>query len=513
MEYYKDYKTPIQKLCNCFLKSRDEWKNKCLKLKKVMKRLKNQNQYGKKRIEKLKQTIIELKEDLALVKDELQNIKTAKLNDDLPVSFKEIPSRHTYSIGHIMMFISLVLFSGISMRGAAKALEIFILQFQLNLLIPSWYAGRLWLMRLGLYKLTAPKQIAKDWVWIVDHTNQTGSEKCLLILGVRLSSLGSNLCLKHEDVEPISLIPVSSSNGNIVWEQLEESVKKTGVPREIVGDHGSDLKSGIEKFCKNHKKTDYIYDIKHKTASVLKKELKGNEEWEKFCKYANQKRNELKQTRFAPAMPPSQKSKARFMNVGRLISWGKKLLSFFNRQKNKTLEIDHEELENKFEDLKEYETKIDEWDELYEITKKTESLVRNDGIYKGCSLKLKTELKNHVKTENGQRIASELIKFVEQESLKAKSNEKLLGSSEIIESVFGKLKRIEGDQEKSGFTGNVLSVCAMVSKTTSETLKKAMELITTSELRKWCKKNLGDSIQCQRKKILQPCNSDFFAES
>jgi len=33
---------------------------------------------------------------------------------------------------------------------------------------------------------------------------------------------------------------------------------------------------------------------------------------------------------------------------------------------------------------------------------------------------------------------------------------KLLGSSEIIESVFGKLKRIEGDQEKSGFTGNVL---------------------------------------------------------
>jgi hypothetical protein len=47
----------------------------------------------------------------------------------------------------------------------------------------------------------------------------------------------------------------------------------------------------------------------------------------------------------------------------------------------------------------------------------------------------------------------------EQEEKKAKPNEKLLGSSEIIESVFGKLKRIEGDQEKSGFTGNLLIKC------------------------------------------------------
>jgi len=80
-------------------------------------------------------------------------------------------------------------------------------------------------------------------------------------------------------------------------------------------------------------------------------------------------------------------------------------------------------------------------------------------------------------------------------------NEKLVGSSEVIESVFGKLKRIEGDQKKSGFTGNVLSVCAMVSKTTLETIKKAMETITTPCLNDWCMENLGDSIQCQRKKF------------
>ena len=67
-----------------------------------------------------------------------------------------------------------------------------------------------------------------------------------------------------------------------------------------------------------------------------------------------------------------------------------------------------------------------------------------------CSSKLKTELKNEIKTESGQRVADKLINFIENEETKARTNEKLVGSSEVIESVFGKLKRIEGDQEKSG---------------------------------------------------------------
>jgi hypothetical protein len=33
-------------------------------------------------------------------------------------------------------------------------------------------------------------------VWIIDHTVQLGKEKCLLILGVRLSHLKSDMTLK-----------------------------------------------------------------------------------------------------------------------------------------------------------------------------------------------------------------------------------------------------------------------------------------------------------------------------
>jgi len=146
--------------------------------------------------------------------------------------------------------------------------------FEMGVAIPSWTCGRLWLLRLGYYKLTREKEQAEDWVWIVDHHIEVGEEKCLIVLGVRLSQLPAvGSCLTHEDVEPIELCPVRHSDGEVVYEQLEKTVEKTGVPRAIVGDHGSDLKKGIEKFCQQHEQTSYVYDIKHKTATVLKREL------------------------------------------------------------------------------------------------------------------------------------------------------------------------------------------------------------------------------------------------
>ena len=90
---------------------------------------------------------------------------------------------------------------------------------------------------------------------IIDHSVQTGTDKCLLILGVRLTDLPKDRSLAYEDVEPIDMFPVLQSNGALVYEQLEAVIEKTGVPRAIVGDYGSEIKSGIKKRCLKHKET------------------------------------------------------------------------------------------------------------------------------------------------------------------------------------------------------------------------------------------------------------------
>jgi hypothetical protein len=76
-----------------------------------------------------------------------------------------------------------------------------------------------------------------------------------------------------------------------------------------------------------------------------------------------------------------------------------------------------------------------------------------------------------------REVCWELVSFVGETSFQAKPGEKLLGSGEVIESVFGKLKRIEQDQARSGFTGLLLSVAAMVSQTTAEVVQKALETV------------------------------------
>ena len=93
----------------------------------------------------------------------------------------------------------------------------------------------------------------------------------------------------------------------------------------------------------------------------------------------------------------------------------------------------------------------------------------------------------------------QLVDFVTTESLKAKPNERLLGSSEIIESVLGKTKRLEQDQSKSGFTGLILATAAIVSHTTQEVVAKAMETVPTKKVIQWIKEKLGQSVQAKRK--------------
>jgi len=117
-------------------------------------------------------------------------------------------------------------------------------------------------------------------VWIVDHVVQMGQDKSLLIVGIRLSAVPvEGEYLTHADVEPIAICPVTQSNGEIVYQQLEAARKQTDVPREILSDQGSDLHKGIRQFCEAHPETRAVYDIKHKVATVLKRELGAERAW------------------------------------------------------------------------------------------------------------------------------------------------------------------------------------------------------------------------------------------
>jgi hypothetical protein len=417
--------------------------------------------------------------------------------------FQQVPSCHTYSIGHIHLFLSLVLSSSTSLRAASRVIEMIASFFKLPLSVPSWYTGRLWLLRLGYYKLKRRKQKAADWIWIIDHTIQWGSEKCLVILGLRQRDLPvAETILNHEDVEPIAMFPVTSSNGQIVYQQLEEAIEHTGVPKEIISDHGSDLKKGIEIFCRQHPQTCYIYDIKHKVAAVLKRELKDDRAWNEFVKLANETRRKVQQTSLAALAPPNQRSKSRYMNLDKLIRWAMETLCFLDQQQLSANEdFDPQQIEAKLSWLTEFRKQLLEWQEMMQIVTLAESFIKFNGIYRDCHIDLMQVEGFDAHRKRTKRLREELLAFIAQQSDQAKPNERLLGSSEVIESVIGKLKNMEADQNKSGFTGLLLSLAATVSKTTEDVIHKAMESVPTKRVHEWIKENIGKSVQSKRKEV------------
>ena len=404
-------------------------------------------------------------------------------------------------MGHIWLFTRLVLSAVVSFRGASRTLETVLSLFGPALPWPSWYAGRLWLLRIGYYKLTRPKHKASDWVWILDHTVQLGEEKCLLILGVRLSELSrTDLVLSHEDVEPIALFPVRSSNGEVVFRQLEETIDKTGLPREILGDQGSDLKAGIERFCHQHRQTCSIYDIKHKSAALLKHTLQHDESWKAFTQQAAHSKSQIQQTALAFLAPPNQRTKARYMNLEVLVHWGQRALGVLDRLEKRAEHRDsHEKLKAKLGWLRSFRDQLKEWEALLDVAITTECFVRKHGLWQDAEVALSKRLEHGIASPKVLQLREQLLAFVRNESLKAKPEEQLLGSSEIIESVLGKLKRLEHNQAKSGFTGLVLSAAAVVSETTREVVQKAMETVPTKKVLEWTREHLGQSVQAKRK--------------
>ena len=110
---------------------------------------------------------------------------------------------------------------GSSLRSLPRIFEIFQSDPDPHAHLPSASGARWWLLRMGLYALREPLDQASDWVYIIDHSIQSGTLKLCLILGIRLSDLPSpSRPLRHSDMRLLALIPTEHSNGQIVLQQF-----------------------------------------------------------------------------------------------------------------------------------------------------------------------------------------------------------------------------------------------------------------------------------------------------
>lgn len=406
-----------------------------------------------------------------------------------------------YGCGIIRLFFDLVFHGAASFRGASACLKLLAEFLPGTERTPTAWCGELWIWRLGLYEILRTKEPATDRVWIIDHTVQIGTTKCLVIVSVRLSWWQEQRRpLEHQDLEVLAVTPMEHSDGPQVRLELEGTADNVGVPRAIVSDDGADLKRGIEAFQQEHPETVRVYDIAHKVACLLKHELEADARWSEFLRRLGQSKPQLQQTALAFLTPPSPKSKARYMNLEELVRWGVKTLDFLDHPRPvEGTVVEVPKLVEKLGWLDEFRSPLSEWEGLMSVVSTTLEYVRHEGYHKHAARELGQRLRPFLTQASSRRLAADLLRFVKQQAALARPGERLIGSSECLESLIGKGKRLERQQSKSGFTKMVLAMAAAVVKPTTAYLQDALAAVTTSDVYEWGRVLLGASVQSQRR--------------
>lgn len=259
-------------------------------------------------------------------------------------------------------------------RGISSAMKV-LFEEEKNR-IPSHEICIQWDLKIGLHKLNRPKEPSSDWCWLVDHVIAEGATKCLAIVGVRCDILyqRNDWTLSLKDLEPFGLIPMHRSTGEEVSKVLYSVSQKTGIiPRCILSDRGSDLLLGIKEFQKmSGSHITALYDVCHKIAREYEKLFRDNQDWNAFKEKANYLKKQLHCTDGISFAPPSQRKKARFLNIDIIINWALKILQYDGPWDNRVYE--------KIKWVYNYEKQIKTWHQWIEIGRHVRDQLRISGF-------------------------------------------------------------------------------------------------------------------------------------
>ena len=157
--------------------------------------------------------------------------------------------------------------------------------------------------------------------------------------------------------------------------------------------------------------------------------------------------------------------------------------------------------------LRKYSTHIHRWSEMLAVVGAVEHYVRHEGIHARAAVELDATLPKPSSLA-AQQLRKQLLEFVREQGAQARDSERLLGSSEVLESLIGKFKYMAGERGLHGLTGMVLAFGACVGRHAVGTVQAALEEITNHAVWDWCRAHLGSTVQSVRQQITQALQSE-----
>jgi hypothetical protein len=371
-----------------------------------------------------------------------------------------------------------------------------------NYRAPSFTTIKNWVQQVGYYKLKRAKTVANDWMVLIDASIQMGEKKCVVVLGCRVDSLRKikKRALTLQDLEVLSMRIVSCLNSDVITEMLNEVTLAVGKIISICSDRGSEILRGVKNFQQTNHGIRHISDTAHRVSNLLEATLEKSSQWQKFREQVTLARRKMQNSLIPGALPPSPRAKARYMNVDSLIKWAADMLVLLDSGiSNPGLDID--ELRKYLGWLYFYRDDVEYWNRLIAIGVAARYVVRMEGIHINIVDSFEEAISSVKMGVKELKFADQLIEFLLNQSKGVKFGECFIGSTEVLESLFGKIKYMEREQRAFGFTSLLLAAVASVGPLDDATVIEAVTSVKRSDIKAWTTKELGQSVQSQRRQI------------
>jgi hypothetical protein len=378
-------------------------------------------------------------------------------------------------------------------RAIQKIIGIYILYMGLNMKEPSYSSILIWTKKVGLFQLEIQKDQADDWIIILDESIEFGHDKLLVIYGISSKKVNYESALNYQDLIPLTIVSGDSWTGALIEKEIEKIERDHGKIIYAVADGGNAIRKALRL-----KQIPHIYDITHKFAWFLKEIYKEEEEFKCYIKIMAKMRGTLALSNISHVLPPNQRFHSRYMNLDILSDWGLKVLNYLDLGKTN---------ERAFKELiwvKDYEMFIKELAEVNSVLAKIKALLKIQSMSIENVEKTKSILQG-MKTKNlrTERFKNYIAQFLEEQLALLPEQKKIVCTSDIIESAFGKYKNYISNNPMVGITNLALVMAAFTAKLDTNKVMNAMEKVKVKDLKQWSEKNIGETNLQKRKKVLR----------
>lgn len=237
-----------------------------------------------------------------------------------------------------LVYVALQLFlvARISFRAVSRVLSVLCQPLGI-VKVPCAQTISHWVTRLSMARLQdadlasgSPRQgerFSAGQIWIIDVSIGLGAGKILAVLALKANHHEHHASAPTlPQVSCVAVAVADAWNGETIADFLQKVMDRTGRPVAYLKDGGTDLGKATRLLGERGVASPCIADLSHTVANLLKREYQSHPLLERFLRCCGNVSKRLKQSLLACLAPPKVATKARFMNLHRLVQWAEQLL-------------------------------------------------------------------------------------------------------------------------------------------------------------------------------------------